>query len=129
MSENLFDRMNREALERYQDALAARLHDDACERRERFYICNCSKRRRVASGLVTVPTVGLYFPPPTCPSCYVELTFSGDGWDCEDCSLTWNSAGDASSARFTDDNDDAVGNTPDDDQERRWGRRLIEVYG
>lgn len=82
-------------------------HDEKCEHDVRgFLLCNCPKRRREAKGLTKVPTEDLYFPPPRCPACDQELWHDGDGWACEDCSLSWDSNGSGDSAAFTDDHGD-----------------------
>lgn len=83
-------------------------HDDECEQslREQFWICNCSKRARLAAGRTETPTEDLYFPPPSCPACDGDLECDGDGWDCTACHLSWDTGGSASSACWTDDHGD-----------------------
>jgi hypothetical protein len=94
-------------IERYTQERNDGLHDYRCEWRARgFWLCNCSKRRRVAEGFTEPPKDDLYFPPPDCPHCDGTLGHDGDGWCCDDCSLSWDSDGSGDSARFTDDNDD-----------------------
>jgi hypothetical protein len=76
-------------------------HDDDCEWGPRFYICNCSKRRREAVGFTEPPEEPLDFPPPSCPRCGRDLWHDGDGWQCGVCPLSWND--DGTGVRFTDD--------------------------
>ena len=106
-------------LARYKDQLEKGQHDHRCEQRERSFICHCRKRRRVARGLTTVPAEDLYFPPPSCPSCGADVHHDGDGWRCDPCSLSWNSAGDAWSAEFIDEYGELDG--------EQFGCRMAEV--
>jgi hypothetical protein len=78
-------------------------HDTDCEWEPGFYLCNCAKRRREASGFTTPPPDDLDFPPPVCPRCHEYVEHSGDTWDCHNCALTWDLHGAGSSARFMDD--------------------------
>lgn len=87
-------------------SVAAGEHDPACEWTPGFYLCNCSKRRREANGITTVPREDLDFPPPSCPRCSGDLDHDGDGWLCLPCHLAWNSSGVGDTARFTDDHGD-----------------------
>ena len=87
----------------YAMAVGRGEHDDQCEFDVGgFYLCHCSKRRREAKGFIKPPTEDLYFPPPDCTRCDKALEHDGDCWRCYDCSLSWDSTGDGSSAQFTD---------------------------
>ncbi len=90
-------------------------HDEKCEYDPGgFYLCHCSKRRREAAGFTEPPTDDLEFPPPDCPRCDKYLYWD-EGWSCDGCSLTWESSGAGSSARFTDDHGDDLAGDAD-----RW---------
>ena len=97
---------------KHLDAVAAGKHDEQCEYTRRQMMCHCKKRRREARGLVKPPTEDLDFPPPGCPVCYDDLDHDGDGWYCEDCSLSWDGNGFGSSATFTDDYGDLIQREP-----------------
>jgi hypothetical protein len=75
-------------------------HDSQCEYDPRgFFLCHCKKRRRVAAGVTEPPADELYFPPPTCPRCRVDLEYD-EGWRCDSCHLRWRE--DGTHAEFTD---------------------------
>ena len=73
---------------RYDDELAAGLHDRSCEQAPNFRICHCSKRRREAEGY-TEPPGELIHQYPLCPRCYCEVGHDGDSFHCDDCRATW----------------------------------------
>lgn len=86
---------------RYEEQKRNGMHDDRCEWRPNgHFICNCRKRKRIASGFTELPG-DLYFPPPSCPRCSADVDFDGDSWICHHCGVAWHS--DGSDARFTDD--------------------------
>lgn len=97
------DEFNARCAAEYAEQVAAGRHDRECEQGDGFWICNCSKRRRVAQGRVTPPG-DLEFPPPDCPTCEREVWHDGDGWCCDRCALSWSSNG--TGAEFTDDHGD-----------------------
>lgn len=107
----------------HEAAVELEKHDEQCEVDVRgFFLCHCSKRRREARGLTEPPTDDLYFPPPRCTKCDERLYHDGDGWACEDCSLSWDSSGAGRSARFTDVyGDDLVADA------ERWRSKQKEV--
>ncbi len=87
----------------YRAAVERGEHDDQCEFDVAgFYLCHCSKRKREAAGFTKPPRDEPFFPPPKCPHCHEWLEHDGDGWNCGECSLRWDSNGAADSARFTD---------------------------
>lgn len=77
--------------------------DQQCERTDRSTLCHCRKRARIARGVTELPTDDLWFPPPSCPSCYADTWWDDDCWRCDRCSLAWDSRGSGSSAHWTDD--------------------------
>lgn len=79
---------------------AAGEHDASCEQRPGFYLCHCSKRRRVTEGHAELPG-SLFFNQPECPRCWQSVFHNGDCWECKQCSVTWSNAG--TDAEFTDD--------------------------
>jgi hypothetical protein len=96
-------------------------HDERCEYGTKpngsiLLLCHCSKRRREAAGFTTPPDVDLYFPPPTCSHCDGDLDHDGDGWQCYECALSWDSNGRGSSCTFTDEFGDL---SPASAEERR----------
>ena len=102
-------------------------HDEQCEFDVGgFYLCHCSKRRREVEGFTEPPTDDLYFPPPDCPHCDEGLYHDGNGWACDNCSLSWESNGSGSSARFID----SYGDDLKADAERWHSRRkALEQVG
>lgn len=69
--------------------VAAGRHDAGCEwRAAGHFLCNCSKRRREASGFTTPPGP-LEFSPPECPKCGEFTTHDGDCFCCYVCHVAW----------------------------------------
>lgn len=65
------------------------LHDSECEWRDNgHFLCNCSKRRRIADGYTTPPGP-LIFRAPDCPRCHNETYHDGDGFACDGCHVHW----------------------------------------
>jgi len=63
-------------------------HDDACEwRAGGFFLCNCAKRSRLASGLTTVPD--LVMQDPFCSHCGGDCPFDGESFTCHTCHASW----------------------------------------
>lgn len=106
---------------RYAEALARGLHDDDCEQRERYGLCGCSERKRVAEGRTKPPTLIINYP--TCSGCWDDVYHDGDGFRCDTCCAVWSSnAGEDEPATFYDQNGDLSDST-----EEQFGRRLIDL--
>lgn len=115
---NFFDRLDAKHRQRFVADLAAGLHDDACEQRERSYICHCAYRRRIAAGRTTPPTIT--FPAPECSEGH-ELDFDGDTFTCSECSVDWCArATEGDQGEFYDHYGEQFGG-------EQFGARLIEV--
>ena len=113
----LMERMVADRRARYNAELAKGLHDDNCEQRDRFWICHCSKRARIAKGVTDPPElINMY---PVCAGCDREVYHDGDSFRCDNCHVSWP-AGPETPGEFTDDHGDL---SEDGD---RWGSRLIE---
>lgn len=113
---------NAQKLDRWTDAYRLGRHDDDCEQRERYGLCHCSKRRRLAAGLTEPPTLSHH--APTCDRCDRDVTFDGDSWVCYPCATRWDSnAGDGDRGEFFDDH----GADGLSDADERWGARLIDL--
>ena len=88
---------------RHQEAVERGEHDGQCEWREGgFFICNCSKRRRIAAGY-TEPPGELIYEMPICPRCDKHVDHDGDSFTCPRCCVFWNADG---TAEFYDDHGD-----------------------
>lgn len=86
---------------RHDEEVANGLHDTECEHRDNgYYLCHCSKRKRIAEGY-TEPPEALLFSNPTCPRCYTETDHDGDSYYCVPCKVTWPDPNEP--AEFTDD--------------------------
>lgn len=84
----------------HAESVAKGEHDAECEFDvvPRWWMCNCHKRARLARGLTTPPELEHQYP--ICLGCNEEVDHDGDGFCCERCGVSWNSAGAGS---FTDD--------------------------
>jgi hypothetical protein len=90
-------------VDRHAAQAAEGKHDERCEwRPDGFYICNCSARKRIASGY-TEPPGELIHQYPVCPRCDEEVSHDGDSYVCSRCSVWWDESGDA---HFNDDHGD-----------------------
>lgn len=120
-NEEWLDNWNARKLDGYRTELAAGHHDADCEQRERFGMCGCRQRKRLAEGRTTPPT--LIHNYPTCTGCHRDVWHDGDGFVCSHCHATWPSnAGEDEPATFDDEHGDLSASTED-----RFGRRLIEL--
>lgn len=78
---------NATMLDRYRKRLEKGLHDRGCEQRERYGLCDCRKRARIAAGRTELPE--LWHQNPMCSGCMGEVSHDGDGWVCETCHVGW----------------------------------------
>lgn len=80
-------------------------HDEMCERLPDFYICHCSKRARIARGMVELPDLTIQYP--ICGGCGHEVDHDGESFVCYRCLVTWpTNASDGDKAdHFMDDHD------------------------
>lgn len=101
MIDTVFDDFDQRIRKRHADEVDKGLHDTQCEWREtRFYICNCSPRRRMERGYIKPPGP-LIFQDPLCPRCGEETNHDGDSFVCIDCICHWPDPYD--NAVFSDD--------------------------
>lgn len=90
----------------HADEVANEKHDNQCEWRETgFFICNCSKRKREASGYTTPPGE-LQHQYPLCPRCDDEVEHDGDSFVCNPCKTYWDPTDQSDEGTFKDDNGD-----------------------
>jgi hypothetical protein len=82
--------------ERYLAEVALNQHDDQCEFTATFWLCECPRRRREASGFTELPGA-LIWQVPTCPRCHASVRDeAGVGWMCVTCNVEWSRDGDQS---------------------------------
>lgn len=82
--------------DRYLREVSLNQHDDGCEFTDTFWICECPRRRREASGFTELPGP-LIWQAPRCPRCRDTVRDdAGVGWICETCNIEWSRDGDQS---------------------------------
>lgn len=104
--------------------VAAGKHDNECESRPNSRLCHCAKRRREASGFTELPGE-LIHQAPMCPRCYNDVDFDGDGWACQECSVSWSENG--LTAAWTDDYGD-LSRGPVSVELARGPRSVVDVH-
>ena len=106
------------SMREYAEQVARGEHDEQCEfglhevdgRPTFLGLCHCAKRRREQEGFTTPPGPVIH-NSPSCPRCYRDLDYDGDGWGCAPCHVIWGDAGDGK-GEFTDDYGDLSGYGP-----------------
>ena len=106
---NPVEKWHEQSMENYAEQVRRGEHDEHCEygprtldeRRVFLGLCHCAKRRREQEGFTTPPGPVIH-NSPSCPRCYRDLDYDGDGWGCAHCHVSWRNDGD-DKGEFTDD--------------------------
>jgi len=115
---NPVEKWHEQSMENYAEQVRRGEHDEHCEygprtldeRRVFLGLCHCAKRRREQEGFTTPPGPVIH-NSPSCPRCYRDLDYDGDGWGCAPCHVSWGNDGD-DKGEFTDDYGDLSGYGP-----------------
>lgn len=100
MIDAVLARLEERTEQAHAESVARGEHDTQCEYRPKFYICHCSKRRRIAAGH-TEPPGELLWQYPICQRCNEEVDHDGDNYTCPRCCCWWDDKG--MTATFYDD--------------------------